>query len=276
LLGVQNTLFEVNQDHLFYEDSTASVNSFYIDDTECFIRKPLYLPVLKISDNEVDIGTDVDLHIQNDDTSFAWIESDKDGGSNLQNPSLFLSMFGNTLASGYRLESATGLTEFISGNDADVISGGFKFNSSQYISAGDNKPTFLGGNTILELAYDRVLSNVELQVIEDFNLDSDIVTQITSIVTPVTIDNKAGIITTFQAVDVSEASSVFTVNNTFVTTSSIITVTLNSYSGTWLTNGIPYLTVENLQAGSFDIRITNIHSANALLGTCDIAFNVFK
>ena len=98
------------------------------------------------------------------------------------------------------------------------------------------------------------------------------VTQLTSITTGVTINSTSGVITTVSASTAANASDTFTVTNNNVTTSSVILVALQDYSGTFSTNGIPLINADNVSAGSFDVVISNAHGTNALSGTLGISF----
>ncbi len=98
------------------------------------------------------------------------------------------------------------------------------------------------------------------------------VTQATSITTGVTANGSAGVVTTVSATTAAGATSTFTVTNSSVLTTSVIQVTC-LYSGTLGTAGIPYITVNNVLGGSFDVNITNVGSS-ALSGTVKVHFVV--
>jgi len=98
------------------------------------------------------------------------------------------------------------------------------------------------------------------------------VTQGTSTTTAVTANGASGEITTFNETLATATSLVFTVNNTAVDADSVILVGIVNYSGTYITNGVPLVAVNNRVAGvSFDIRVSNI-GANALAGVLKIGF----
>lgn len=111
------------------------------------------------------------------------------------------------------------------------------------------------------------------------NFPKATVTQITSITTTVSIDSTAGVI---ETVDIAggigaEGSAAFTVENDRVTASSVVLVNVVEYNGTYGTNGLPFVNVEAITGGgtpSFDIRIINAHSSNALDQELFIAFLV--
>ena len=100
------------------------------------------------------------------------------------------------------------------------------------------------------------------------------VTQITSITTGVTIDDVSGVITTVTATTAGEATDSFVVTNNRVLASSVVLVSLDGYSGTLSTNGLPLITVTGISAGSFTMNVSNAHGTAALSGTLDIGFVV--
>jgi ketosteroid isomerase-like protein len=101
------------------------------------------------------------------------------------------------------------------------------------------------------------------------------VTQATSPTTAVTANGDSGLITTFNETLAAATSLTFTVNNAAVDADSVILVCIDNYSGTYVTNGIPVVSVNNMVAGtSFDIKLTNVHAANALSGTLKIGFKL--
>jgi len=54
----------------------------------------------------------------------------------------------------------------------------------------------------------------------------------------------------------------------------VIQVSIQNYSGTYFTNGTPYITVGTVAAGSCSINVLNLHTANALNGVLKIAVAV--
>lgn len=106
------------------------------------------------------------------------------------------------------------------------------------------------------------------------NSASGTVTQGTSITTAVTLNAVKGVITTLTATSGAAGATpqTFTVNNSFALATSNITATINNYSGTNATNGIPAIFVDNRGAGTFDITVSNMHGTNALNGTLVISF----
>lgn len=98
--------------------------------------------------------------------------------------------------------------------------------------------------------------------------------QATNITTAVTLNAPSGVITTQTATAASGATQTFTVNNTVCFATSVVIVDLHQYSGTYLTNGTPYVRVTTVADGSFNISVINIHGTNALNGTLVIHFLV--
>lgn len=106
--------------------------------------------------------------------------------------------------------------------------------------------------------------------------DNGIVTQLTSITTGVTLSKPAGVITTVAATTTAAGSSTFTVTNTAVTATSIVSAFIQNYAGTYATNGFPVVSVNNVTSGAFNIVISNVHATNALNGILKIGFVVSK
>ena len=100
------------------------------------------------------------------------------------------------------------------------------------------------------------------------------VTQITSITTAVVLNNVAGVITTVSSTLAAVTTLVFTVTNSTVLASSAVVASVAGYSGTYTTDGLPVINVEAIAAGSFVIRLMNVHATAALDGILDISFYV--
>lgn len=103
------------------------------------------------------------------------------------------------------------------------------------------------------------------------------VTQATNPTTAVTLNGLVGKITTFSNSDVPGAAHTFTVNNTSVVATSAVLASISNYAGTYTTNGLPAVCVNNIGAGSFDIIVQNHHDTggNNLSGALIIDFYVF-
>lgn len=102
------------------------------------------------------------------------------------------------------------------------------------------------------------------------NFKQATVTQTTSLVTPVTINGSSGIITTVSATTERVAMESFTVNNTAVSATSVVLVSVASYDGTTLP---PVVTSTNTVNGSFQVNVINL-GGNDLNGVLKIAFLV--
>lgn len=107
--------------------------------------------------------------------------------------------------------------------------------------------------------------------------DNGTVTQTISITTGVTINKPAGIITTVSTTLGALAVASFTVSNTTVTSSSIIIANVCDYSGTFITNGFPIISISNVTTNAFNVNIFNGgNGVTALNGTINISFVVLK
>lgn len=93
-------------------------------------------------------------------------------------------------------------------------------------------------------------------------------TQGTSITTAVELNASSGIITTVSTTAGAHSLTVFTVNNSAVTATSIVIANIVNYSGT---TGNPSIMVEEIAAGSFKIAISN-GGTGALNGILKIGF----
>lgn len=91
---------------------------------------------------------------------------------------------------------------------------------------------------------------------------------------PVTSNTLQGVLTyTVGLIGASGASSV--VNCNVVSANSTVHLTIQSYSGTWVTNGYPYVTKFAVSAGvSFTIWLQNLHPTNSLSGTLVIHYTI--
>lgn len=122
-------------------------------------------------------------------------------------------------------------------------------------------------NNLVVIEIDSFKASGTVDIVGQLQMPALAVAQATSITTAVTGNSTVLSITTQAATAAAGASQTFTVNNNLVTAASKIFVEVNSYAGTFTTNGIPVLNVDNIVAGtSFDIVISNAHSANALNG----------
>jgi len=105
-------------------------------------------------------------------------------------------------------------------------------------------------------------SNFKTELVTDlyseFLGDNTTVTQITSNVTPVTINSASGRITTVALTTAANGEFQFTVNNSFVKTTSVILVTVSYPSAS---TGYPLASISTVANGSFSVDIKNVSSA---------------
>lgn len=98
------------------------------------------------------------------------------------------------------------------------------------------------------------------------------VTQLTSISTGVTLNKLSGAITTVSQTVAAAAEADFTVTNTLVEATDVVVACIKTHTsaGTFL------VTVATVSAGSFVLRLTNLHAANAGDNVLVINFFVIK
>jgi hypothetical protein len=98
------------------------------------------------------------------------------------------------------------------------------------------------------------------------------VTQATSITTGVTLNKQRGQITTVASTLAAGAEETFTVTNSEVDTADVVVACLAGYAGA----GTPIVWVSDINDGSFDITISNLHATNAVDDPYVINFVVLK
>jgi hypothetical protein len=100
------------------------------------------------------------------------------------------------------------------------------------------------------------------------SLSKGVVTQSGSITTAVTLNQPAGDIVTVSATIAAGAMSTFTLNNTFIKTTSVIIATVNDTTGA----GLLAVQIDNIVAGSCAVSLGGV-VANT--GTVNVAFAIF-
>lgn len=98
------------------------------------------------------------------------------------------------------------------------------------------------------------------------------VTQITSAATGVTLNKPCGQITTVSLTTAAGAEEIFTVTNAKVAATDLPQVVVGAYAGA----GTPIANVKNVQAGQFDVVVTNLHASAALNAVLLLNFAVVK
>jgi hypothetical protein len=94
--------------------------------------------------------------------------------------------------------------------------------------------------------------------------------------TPQTCNGQRGIATTNSLSTAAATNAAYVINNSSVTTSSLVECTDQAYSGTLVTNGYPVIMSCVPGTGTITVNITNTHAANALSGTVQIGFAVLN
>jgi len=98
------------------------------------------------------------------------------------------------------------------------------------------------------------------------------VTQATSITTGVTLNKLCGTITTVSTTLAAAAEADFVVTNSKVAATDLVIVNIKSTASA----GTPIAVVAAVAAGSFTIRLSNLHASAALDNTLVISFCVIK
>lgn len=102
------------------------------------------------------------------------------------------------------------------------------------------------------------------------------VTQTTNINTTVIVHATTGVITTVSAATAGSDADIFTVTNNRCSATSLVLANLVDYAGTFNTDGLPVIQVDNITASAFDIVIINADNATALDGILKIGFMVLR
>lgn len=94
--------------------------------------------------------------------------------------------------------------------------------------------------------------------------------------TPQTCNGVSGTITTGTLTTAAVTDAPYTINNSSVTAASIVQCTVQAYSGTYFTNGMPEIVSCVPGAGTIIAHIANTHATVALNGTVKVGFRVFN
>lgn len=92
--------------------------------------------------------------------------------------------------------------------------------------------------------------------------------------TPQTCNGTRGVVTTNTLSTAAVTNAAFVINNSLVTTNSVMNCNLTAYSGTLVTNGVPVILTCVPGASTITVNIYNAGAANALNGTLNISFAV--
>jgi len=95
--------------------------------------------------------------------------------------------------------------------------------------------------------------------------------------TPQTCNDPRGIVTTSSlSTAASTLAADYVIDDSSVTGSSMVQCTIDAYSGTWHTNGVPVIAACIPGSGTITVKIQNVDTANALSGTVGIGFAVLN
>lgn len=118
----------------------------------------------------------------------------------------------------------------------------------------------------------KILSAKVDEIINAVNGTYATVTQATNITTGVTVNATQGVITTVSLTTAaSTVAGPFTVTNNKVLATSVVTATVEYANGK---TGFPVCLVEAVAAGSFNVRLINVHTVAALNDIVKIHFTV--
>lgn len=164
-----------------------------------------------------------------------------------------------------------------SGNGGDAIfkgglaQGGNSNGGDAYLHGGDKTGT--GINGAVRIGTSSTSALVVGMAGAPMNFGQATVSQATNSSTAVTINASSGVISTVTLTAAARSiDGTFTVNNSCVTSASVISLTVGNYSGTYFTNGTPDVRVGSVSSGSFTVSILNIDNTNALNGSIKIYF----
>ena len=93
--------------------------------------------------------------------------------------------------------------------------------------------------------------------------------------TSVTLNKHSGIITTTAATTAANGCEAFPFSNSKIAASDVIQVSIQKYSGTFGSNGIPAVSVSAISNGAATVVVCNA-GAQSLSGTLEISFWVLK
>lgn len=118
----------------------------------------------------------------------------------------------------------------------------------------------------------KILSSKIDEIINVINGTYSTVTQTTSITTGVTINATKGVITTVALTTAaSTVAGPFTVTNSNVLSTSVIKVNVEYANGK---TGFPVILIEGVAAGTFKIRLINVHTSAALNDVVKLHFTI--
>lgn len=94
--------------------------------------------------------------------------------------------------------------------------------------------------------------------------------------TPQTCNGLRGIVTTGTLTTAANTASTYVINDSSITSSSLIACVLQAYSGTYVTNGLPEVMDCKAGSGTLTVDFANTNGTNALNGTLKFGFVVLN
>lgn len=103
--------------------------------------------------------------------------------------------------------------------------------------------------------------------------NSETINQLTSFITPVTGTKYTMIINTQSVAIGPNGSSNFSITNPLFSTTDVVSASINSYSGTYILNGLPSLTLQ-VGTGTCSVIMSNAHAVSAINGDFRIVVEI--
>lgn len=193
----------------------------------------------------------------------------------------------------YSPQRAGGIQNTLPFNGAATLGIGYFINflSTSFVNLTVSNDLFVGNNATIENDLHITSGGLFTNTIDEETVGSGVtvggvlcqdgavrmarntVTQLTSISTAVTLNAPVGVITTVSSTLAAGTSTSFTLNNSFIVSSSVIQVTMN-YQGVIPNDGLPILFIDTPSTGSVVITIMNINALTALNNTMKIHFSI--
>jgi hypothetical protein len=91
--------------------------------------------------------------------------------------------------------------------------------------------------------------------------------------TPQTCNGSRGVVTTATLTTAAVAAANYVINDSLITAANACRATVTAYSGTFHTNGIPYVATVTTGTGTITVSLGNVDATNALNGTVGMTFD---
>lgn len=175
------------------------------------------------------------------------------------------------IAAGIHFATYDGATALAAGDELEAVANGKVTKRVTGRRIGIAKESASADGDIIRVIYEGE-SGVSTTEIGYVTGAGGAVTQITSSSTGVTLNKPTGEITTVPLTTAAGAEEVFTVTNSKVAATDVPVVCVGTYAGA----GTPVANVKNVQAGQFDVVISNLHASAALNATLIINVTLIK